>query len=83
MEETMNTLVLTNPVIAAAQRPAHRDHASLALRSVLDAEIQALKARLSANAAFARGLARADQNGPAGWLRDSLAKLQARRDALS
>ncbi len=80
----MSTLVL-EPVIQAAQRPGHRDHANLALRSVLDAEIHAIKNRLrhrSANAAVACGLARADRDSPVGWLRDSLAKLQARRDAL-
>lgn len=75
----MSTLVLTDPVI----QPAQRDHANSALRCVLDAEIEALKARLqrgSANAAG--GLARADRDSRVGWLRDSLARLQARRSAL-
>ncbi len=77
----MSTLVLTDPVI----QPAQRDHANLALRCVLDAEIEALKARLrqrSAKAAAAWGLARADLDRQVGWLRDSMAKLQARRNAL-
>jgi hypothetical protein len=65
--------------------PAQRDHANLALRGVLDAEIEALEARLRqrpANVAFAGGLARADRDRQVGWLRDSVGKLQARRDAL-
>jgi hypothetical protein len=81
----MSTLVLTDPHIQPVQCPAQRDHANLALRCVLDAEIEALKARLrrrSANAAVARGLARADLVRQIGWLRDSVGKLQARRDAL-
>ena len=79
----MSTLVLTDPVIQPAQCPAQRDHANSALRCVLDAEIEALKARLqrgSVNAAV--GLARADLDSRVGWLRDSLARLQARRSAL-
>jgi hypothetical protein len=81
----MSTLVLTDPLIQPVACPPQRDHASLALRAVLDVEIEALKARLrqrSANAAVARGLARADLVRQVGWLRDSVAKLQARRDAL-
>jgi uncharacterized small protein (DUF1192 family) len=81
----MNALVLTDPVIQPVQCPAQRDHANLALRRVLDAEIEALEARLrkrSANAAVASGLARADLEQQVGWLRDSLNRLQARRDAL-
>ena len=81
----MSTLVLTDPVRRPSQCPAQRDHANLALRCVLDAEIEALKARLgqrSANDAVAGGLARAGEDSQVGWLRDSLAKLQARRDAL-
>ena len=77
----MSTPVLTQPVI----QPVQRDHANVALRCVLDAEIEGLKARLrqrSANAAVACGLARADLDRQLGWLRDSVAKLQARRDAL-
>jgi uncharacterized small protein (DUF1192 family) len=79
----MNTLVLTDPVIQRAHRPAQRDHANSALGCVLDAEIEALKARLQrgfANAAV--GPARADLDSRVGWLRDSLARLQARRSAL-
>jgi hypothetical protein len=86
MEETMSTLVLADQVIQAAPCPAPRDHANRALRYVLDAEIEALKGRLrqrSAYAAIACGLAPADRDRRAGWLRDSLAKLQARRDALA
>jgi hypothetical protein len=44
-----------------------------------------LKGRLlqrSTNAAVACGLALADGDRQAGWLRDSMAKLQARRGAL-
>ena len=81
----MSTVVVTNPVVKPGACPAERDHANLGLRCVLDAEIEALKARLqkkSADAAAARGPARADQDRQVGWLRDSLAKLQARRDAL-
>ena len=81
----MNTLVLTDSVVQPVPRPAQRDHANHALRCVLDAEIEALKGRLrqgSANAAVACDLARADWDRQVGWLRDSLAKLQARRGAL-
>jgi hypothetical protein len=81
----MSTLVLTDPLIQPVQCPAQRHHANLALRAVLDAEIEALKARLrqrSTNAAVALGLARADLVRQVGWLQDSMAKLQARRDAL-
>ena len=81
----MSTLVLTDPVRRLSQCPAQRDHANLALRYVLDAEIEALKARLlrrSANGAVDRGPARADGDDQIGWLQDSLAKVQARRDAL-
>ena len=80
----MSTLVLTDPVIQL-QSPAERDHAKLALRCVLDAEIEALTGRLlqrSANVASACGLARADGDRQVGWLKDSMAKLQARRGAL-
>lgn len=81
----MSTLVLTDPLIQPVQSPADRDHANLALRCVLDAEIEALTGRLlqpSANAAVACGLARADRDRQVGWLRESMAKLQARRGAL-
>ena len=81
----MSTLVLTDPIAQPAPCPAQRDHANLALRCVLDAEIEALKARLrerSATAGAACGLAREDLERQFGWLRDSVAKLQARRDAL-
>jgi uncharacterized small protein (DUF1192 family) len=81
----MSTLVLTQPVIQPVPSPTQRDHASLALLCVLDAEIEALKARLwqrSANAPSAGGLAQADLDRQFGWLQDSVAKLQARRDAL-
>jgi uncharacterized small protein (DUF1192 family) len=80
----MSTQVLTHPVTQPVPCPAQRDHANLALRRVLDAEIESLKARLrqrSATAAVACGLARADLDRQFGWLRDSVAKLQARRDA--
>lgn len=79
----MSTLVLTDPVLQPAQSPAQRDHANLALRRVLDAEIDALKARLQRGSANpAGGLARADRGSQVGWLRESLARLQARRSAL-
>lgn len=81
----MSTHVLTDPVIQPEQCPAQRDHANLALLSVLDAEIEALQGgvlRRSAIAAVACGLARADRDRQIGWLRDSMAKLQARRGAL-
>ena len=81
----MSTLVLTDPTVQPAPCPAQRDHANLALRRVLDAEIEALKARLrqrSATARAAGGLPRDDLDPQLGWLRDSVAKLQARRDAL-
>ena len=82
----MNTVVLTDSATEPTSCPAQRDAANLALRCVLDAEIEALKGRLrqgSANAGVACGLARADWDRQVGWLRDSLAKLQARRDALN
>jgi uncharacterized small protein (DUF1192 family) len=81
----MSTLVLTDPLIQPEQRRAQRDHASFALRCVLEAEIEALEARLrkrSAIAAVAGGLARADLDQQVGWLRASVAKVQARRDSL-
>jgi hypothetical protein len=79
----MGTRGLT--VVQPVQCRAQRDYANRALGCVLDAEIEALMARLrrrSANAAAAWGLARADLDRQVGWLRDSVAKLQARRDAL-
>ena len=82
----MKTLVLTDQVIQPVQFPTQPDHANLALRSVLDAEIEALSVRLqqlSAIAATACGLARADRDRQLGWLRNSMAKLQARRGASS
>ena len=81
----MSTVVDTNPAVRPGAHPAERGHANLGLRCVLDAEIEALKTRLqkkSADAAVARGPARADQDRQVAWLRFSLAKLQARRDAL-
>ena len=81
----MSTLVLTDPIVQPAPRTAQRDHANVALRCVLDAEIEALKARLrhrSATAGVANSLPRDDLDQQFGWLRDSVAKLQARRDAL-
>ena len=81
----MSTLVLTDPVIQPVQEPAGRDHANLALLRVLDAEIEALTGRLlqrSANVAIACGLARAERDRQVAWLRDSMAKLQARRGVL-
>jgi hypothetical protein len=81
----MSTLVHTDQVIQPAQCPPQRDLAELALLCVLDAEIEALKGRLlkrSPSAAVACGLARADRERQVGWLRDSMAKLQARRGAL-
>ena len=80
----MKTLV-TDSVSGPTSCPAHRDAANLALRCVLDAEIEALKGRLrqrSSDAAVASGPARADRECQVDWLRDSLAKLEARRDAL-
>ena len=81
----MSTLVLADPVTQTAPCHAHQHHANRALRSVLDAEIEGLTGRLrqrTANAAVACGLAPADRDRRATWLQDSLAKLQARRDAL-
>jgi len=85
MEEPMSTLVLTDPIVQPAPCPAQRDQANIALRCVLDAEIEALKARLrqrSATAGAASGPRGDDMDQQLGWLRDSVAKLQARRDAL-
>ena len=82
----MSTLVLTDPVIQPVRGPVGPDHANLALRYVLDAEIEALTARLlqgTANVAIACGLARSDLDRQVGWLKDSMAKLQARRGTLS
>ena len=82
----MSTHVLTDPATEPVVCPEQRDQGNLALRRVLDAEIEAVKVRLrqrSADAAVACGPARADQDCKIGWLQDSLAKLQARRDALS
>ena len=82
----MSTLVPIGPAIQPVQLSPQRDRANLALLCVLDEEITALNGRLlqrSSNAAVAFGLARADQDRQVGWLRDSLAKLQARRGALS
>ena len=81
----MSTLVRKDPVTESVPCPAQRDQANLALRCVLDAEIEALKDRLqqrSANDGIARESAPADRDRPVSWLQDSLAKLQARRDAL-
>ena len=81
----MSPLVLTDQIVQPAPCPAQRDHANLALRCVLDAEIEALKARLrqrSTTAAAPGDLPRDDLDPQLGWLRDSVAKLQARRDAL-
>ena len=81
----MSTLVLTDPIVQPVPCPAQRDHANLALRCVLDAEIEALEARLrqrSTTAGAPSGLPRDDLDPQLGWLRDSVAKLQARRDAL-
>jgi hypothetical protein len=81
----MSTVTLTAQLISPVRSRPHGDHASLALKRVLDAEIEALKYRLrqrSANAAVAWGLARADLDLQVGWLLDSMAKVQACRDAL-
>ena len=81
----MRAVVLTVHDAQPAPTPGQQGHANLALRCVLDAEIEALKSRLgrrSANAALACGLARADRDPQADWLQASLAKLQARRGAL-
>jgi hypothetical protein len=81
----MSTLFLIDQVTEPVRRPAQRDQANLALRCVLDAEIESLKGRFlqrSANAAASCGLARADLDRQFDWLRASVAKLQARRDAL-
>ena len=81
----MKALVRREPVTEPVACSAHQDYAHLALRCVLDAEIEALEGRLqqaSADSAEAGDVAGAE-DCPLGWLRDSLAKLQARRDALS
>jgi hypothetical protein len=81
----MSLLLVADSLIQPVQCPAWRDHANVALGRILDAEIEALKARLrqrSANTALDWGLARSDLDRPLGWLRDSVAKLQARRDML-
>lgn len=80
----MSTLVLTDPLIPPEKRHPQSEHASFALRCVLEAEIEALEARLRqrcAIAAVACGLARTDLEQQVGWLRDSVARLQARRNA--
>jgi hypothetical protein len=81
----MSAIVITDPVIEPESSPEQREHANHALCCVLDAEIEALKARLlqrSADAEAASGQDREDQECQVGWLLDSLAKLEARRRAL-
>jgi len=81
----MSTLFLADALNQPLNRRAQHDQANSALRRVLDAEIEALEARLrqrSAIAAVTNGSVRADLDQQVAWLRDSLAKLQARRDAL-
>ena len=71
----MSTLVVTDPTVQPAPCHAQRDHANLALRRVLDAEIEALKARLrqrSTTAGASSGLPRDDLDPQLGWLRDSV-----------
>ena len=82
----MSTLFLADQIVQPVPSSAQRDHANLALRCVLDAEIEALKGRLrrrAAEAVVADDAARADLDRQVGWLRGSVAKLQARRDQLS
>ena len=82
----MSAVVIIEPATQPVECPAQRGQANIALQCVLDAEIEALKARLrqgAADAGAACGPAGADRDCQVGWLRDSLAKLQARRDALS
>jgi uncharacterized small protein (DUF1192 family) len=82
----MSTLFLTDRVVQPVPSSAHQDHANIALGCVLDAEIEALKARLRrrfADGAVAGDRARADLDRQVGWLREDVAKLQARRDELS
>lgn len=79
------TLVLTDPLAQPLKTPARQGHANLALLCILDAEIEALRSRIrqrSANAAVVFSLGRADLDRQGGWLHDSLARLQTRRDAL-
>ena len=81
----MGTFVLGDPLIHPVCCPAQQDNANLALVCILDAEIEALRARLGrrvANAALVAGPARAELDQQAGWLQESVDKLQARRDAL-
>jgi hypothetical protein len=84
----MSLLVVADPLIRPVQCSAWRDHANVALGRILDAEIEALKARLGqrcANTALDWGLARSgrsDMDRQLGWLRDSVTKLQSRRDML-
>jgi hypothetical protein len=81
----MSRPVLPDPLVQSERRLTQQEQANLALGRILDAEIDALKARLwqrSADAAVVWGLARADLDRQVSWLRDSLAKVQARRDAL-
>ena len=79
----MSTQALTHLAAQPATFATQRPQADLALRRVLDAEIEALTARLAQWSANAPLGARADLDRRHGWLRDSVAKLQARRDALS
>ena len=81
----MSTLGLVGQMVQPVSYPVQRDHANRALRCVLDAEIEGLKARLQqryANAGIGSGVAGVDWDRQVGWLRDSMAKLQARRGAL-
>jgi hypothetical protein len=81
----VSTFVHIDPLIQRMPDPAHRDQADFALRCVLDAEIEALNARLeqgSENVAAVCGLARADLDRAGDWLRDSVTKLQDRRNSL-
>lgn len=81
----MSTLFLADQVVQPVPGSAQRNCANLALGGVLDAEIAGLKARLrrrSADAADAGEVARADLDRQVRWLRESVAKLQARRAEL-
>lgn len=81
----MSTVFLSDPRAEPVRCPERQGHANLALRCILEAEIEALQSRLqqrSAKSAVARGLARVDLDRQVAWLRDGVAKLQARLDAL-
>ena len=83
----MRRLVVSGEGDRSMPRAAQADHANVALRGVLDAEIGALKGRLQQRSARPAVencvLAQADLDRQLSWLREGLTKLETRRDALS